>query len=62
MKDNGTYKLLTDKDFEMLNKHLMKQGGRIVKSSGSVRVETDGDKTLTQSAKRTSFKDYMKSK
>lgn len=62
MKDNGTYKLLTDKDFAMLNRHLMKQGGRIVKSSGSVRVDTDGDKTLTQSGRKTSFKNFMKAK
>ena len=62
MKDNGTYKLLTDKDFATINQHLMKQGGRIVKSSGSVRVDTDGDKTLTQSGRKTSFKNFMKCK
>lgn len=62
MRDNGTYKLLTDKDFAALNRHLMKQGGRIVKSSGSVRVDTDGDKALTQSGRKTSFKNFMKAK
>ncbi len=56
----GQYRLLTDKDFAIINTHLMKQGGKIVKRAGSIRVDTDGDKTLTQSDRKTSFKNFVK--
>lgn len=57
---SGQYRLLTDKDFALINQHLLKQGGKIVKSSGSIRVDTDGDKTLTQSGRKPSFKTFVK--